>query len=217
MNFRKLILSLFCVLFAIQLQAQTVQTYEKQPDGSYRKKVIQVEEDTTAFSSDEVIADWFSKIDATANAENRRWLEAFNLKLEYNQIIRDQQTNEPDTSYIQYNKRHNDTYSYESLYRDSTTNQIVYDSRLTVGDTVYNVQLFQNNAGTQLIRIEELTGNLAATFIRSDKIIRLGNNVKPAPQLNAWVDLQKIADNGRVAVFWAISEGKRVVLRIKKR
>lgn len=203
----------FVLFLSINSFAQTYKTYEKTSDSTYVERVKQEVEEPTQLSKDEVVQSIFSEIDRWVDIESRRYLESFAAKRIYNSLIRQQLDLVPDTSYIAYNARWDKEYSYPKLTRDSITNQIIYDSELLIGDTTYNIQVFQNPNGIQVARLQEPAQVVVVRHIRGNKIIRLNGNV---PQLSTFADLYYINENTFWRVYFAVSEGKLVRLRIRK-
>ena len=203
----------FVLFLSINSFAQTYKTYQKTSDTTYVETVKQEVEEPTQLSKDEVVQSIFSEIDKWVDIESRRYLESFAAKRIYNSLILQQLDLVPDTSYITYNARWDKEYSYPELTRDSITNQIIYDSELLIGDTTYSVQVFQNPNGIQVARLQEPAQVVVVRHIRGNKIIRLNGNV---PQLSTFADLYYINESRFWRVYFAVSEGKVVRLKIRK-
>lgn len=211
---KHLFLFILTALFFTTTQAQEYKTYKKINDSTFVETRNLEEEEATEFNQDAVLTAFFRQMDRWANIKNRHFNNELAAQRVFSALNRDQRALIADTTYVQYNDFRNKLYSYDSLHRDET-NQIVYDSRVTVGDTTYNAQLFRNAGGVQVLRIEEPAGNYAARFVESDKVIRVGGNT-PLPQLTDFVDLNFIRETNAFQVYFARVGTTRVILRIRK-
>lgn len=205
-----------CAFFATTTQAQTeYKTYKKINDSTYVETRSYEVEEETELDKGAVLAAMFKEMDRWVELENRHYLRSLQSQRVFSALRRDQMALIPDTSYNEYNRFRDTIYSYPELQRDES-NQIVYDSDILIGDTVYAAQLFRNAGGAQILRIESPAGNYAARFTASDKEIRVGTNT-PLPQLSGFADLKYINETPNFVIYLGIIENKVVRLKIRKR
>lgn len=212
----KYLFSILVLFFAVfTLSAQEYKTYKKVNDSTFvETRSYEVEEETELDKSS-VLSAIFREMDRWANIENRHFNNMLAAQRVFGALNRDQRALIPDTTYQQYNAFRDTIYSYSELQRDES-NQIIYDSRLLIGDSSYTAQLFRNAGGAQVLRIAETATNHSARFIESDKVIRVGANL-PLPGLNSFCDLSLIRETPNAMVYFSIVENQVVRLIIKKR
>ena len=207
----------FLIAFSLvcSLSAQEYKTYKKLNDSTFVETRSYEVEEATELDQDAVLAAIFREMDRWADIENRHFNNMIAAQRVFGALNRDQRDLLPDTNYIQYNSFRDTIYSNPELIRDKN-NRIIYNSRLTIADSAYGVQLFRNAAGAQVLRISETMSNHSARFIESDKVIRIGGN-EPLPGLSSFCDLSFMRETINVRVYYGLSDNKVVRLFIRKR
>ena len=211
----KALILLVAFFATAQVQGQEYKTFKKLNDSTFVETRSYEVDEAAQLDKEKVLAELFREMDRWANVKNRHFNNTFAAQRVFGALNRDQRDLVPDTNYIEYNRFRDTIYSNPELIRDDN-NQILYNSRLTIADSAYGVQLFRNAAGAQVLRISETMSNHSARFVQSDKVIRIGGN-EPLPGLSSFCDLSFIRETKNVRVYYGLYDNKVVRLFIRKR